>query len=87
MSDPALTEWLDEPDTEIIEALKDSDPPMALHLAQKKLHAIAQRPTPSPFPATEPPTLPDRKKHEAETSYVKRATYATIIDRTKPRKP
>ena len=61
MSDPALTEWADEPDTEVIEALKDSDPPMALHLAQKKLHAIAKRPTPSPFPAVEPNNVPKRK--------------------------
>ncbi len=62
MRDPALTEWADEPDTEIIEALKDSDPPMALHLAQKKLHAIAKRPTPSSFPASEAPTHPQKKR-------------------------
>lgn len=61
MSDPALTEWADEPDTEIIEALKDSDPPLALHYAQKKLHAIAKRPTPGEFPAVEPETVPGKK--------------------------
>lgn len=47
MSDPASTEWEDEPITEVIEALIDSDPPLAEHLARKKLHAIAKRPTPS----------------------------------------
>lgn len=62
MSDPALTEWADEPDTEIIEALKDSDPPLALHYAQKKLHAIAKRPTPSPCPAVTPPSRPKRER-------------------------
>lgn len=62
MSDPALTEWEDEPTTGIIEALKDSDPPLALHLAQKKLHAIAKRPTPSGFPAAEADTVSGRKR-------------------------
>ena len=62
MSDPSLTEWDDEPNTDIIEALIDSDPPLAEHLARKKLHAIAKRPTPEAFPATEPDTVPGRKR-------------------------
>ena len=53
---------MDEPDTSVIEKMLDSDPPEAERLARCKLHAIAKKPTPSSFPAQEPPTLPDGKR-------------------------
>lgn len=70
MSDPRLTEWEDEPDTGIIEALIDSDPPLAEHLARKKLHAIAKRPPTGSFSATEPDTKPEGMKHSTATTAV-----------------
>ena len=63
MIDEALAEWMDEPDTEVIRRLRDSDEPgsseEAERLMRKKLHCQARRIT-SSFPPSEPPTKPRR---------------------------